>query len=242
MKNLIKLLLLLGVIVYLVFAFTRFNKPNSKEVCHAVNILIADSAQASFIDAEEVGRILKKGKLYPLGKTMADINGEAIQQYLLKNPLIAEVICYKAPGGDVNISVSQRLPVVRVMADNGDNYFLDNTGNIMPHVKYAADVVIATGHISHDYARRHLFRLGRHIMNDPFWNNQTEQIHIDPQGNIALTPRVGDQILFLGKPVNLQKKLEHLKAFYQKAMNTVGWNKYARISAEFDNQIICTKK
>ena len=46
MKNLIKLILLLGVIVYLVFAFTRFNKPNEKDTCQAVNIVITDSAQA----------------------------------------------------------------------------------------------------------------------------------------------------------------------------------------------------
>ena len=242
MKNLIKLVLLLGVIVYLVFAFTRFNKPNEKDTCQAVNIVITDSAQASFIDADEVERLLKDSRIYPLGRTMVDINGKAIQQFLLKNPLIADAVCFKAPGGEVNISIKQRLPVVRIMADNGEDYFIDNKGSVMPRVKYAADVVIATGHISHDYARRHLFRLGRHIQNDPFWNDQTEQIHVDPQGNIEIVPRVGDQILNLGKPTDLQKKLENLRTFYEKAMNTVGWNKYARISAEFNNQIVCTKK
>ena len=208
MKNLIKLVLLLGVIVYLVFAFTRFNKPNEKDTCQAVNIVITDSAQASFIDADEVDRLLKDSRLYPLGRTMVDINGKAIQQFLLKNPLIADAVCFKAPGGEVNISIKQRLPVVRIMADNGEDYFIDNKGSVMPRVKYAADVVIATGHISHDYARRHLFRLGRHIQNDPFWNDQTEQIHVAPCGRPDPQP---------GKTHRLTEKAGKPKGFLRKS-------------------------
>ena len=33
-----------------------------------------------------------------------------------------------------------------------------------------------------------------------------------------------------------------MRTFYQSALNRVGWNKYERISIEFNNQIICTKK
>ncbi len=242
MKNVFKLLLLLSLIVYLVFAFTRFNQPDKGTICRAVNVTITDSAQAGFISADEVTRILKAGRLYPMGRPQSDINGEAIQQLLKKNPFIADAVCYKAPSGDVNISVTQRLPVMRVIADNGDNYFIDGTGNAMPRLNYTADVVVATGHITEKYARRHLARLGRHLQSDPFWNDQTQQINVDEQGNMELIPRAGDQVLYLGQPVGLQKKLAHLKAFYEQAMNTIGWNKYSRISAEFDNQIICTKK
>ena len=242
MKTVLKLLLLLGLIVYLVFAFTRFNKPDETTVCKAVNVTIKDSSRAGFITADEVRRLLKNSKLYPVGRTVGDVNGEAIERILEKNPFIAEAICYKSPDGDVNISVEQRLPVMRIIADNGDNYFIDGKGGIMPRLDYAADVVVATGHISKQYAQRHLVRLGRHLQSDPFWNDQTQQINIDRRGNMEIIPRVGDHVLYLGKPVDLQKKLNHLRAFYEQAMNTVGWNKYSRISAEFSNQIICTRK
>ena len=42
--------------------------------------------------------------------------------------------------------------------------------------------------------------------------------------------------------VNYEEKFEKLETFYKKALNQIGWNKYSRISLEFDNQIICTKK
>ena len=41
---------------------------------------------------------------------------------------------------------------------------------------------------------------------------------------------------------NFENKLARLKEFYQKGLNQVGWNKYSRISLEFSNQIICTKR
>ena len=49
------------------------------------------------------------------------------------------------------------------------------------------------------------------------------------------------------KPANLrdllvEEKFERLKTFYEKGLNQIGWNKYSRISLEFNNQIICTKK
>lgn len=241
MKTVIKLLLLLGGVVYLVFAFTHFNRPNDEQTCRAVHIAITDSTQASFIGTDEVEQLLRKEGLYPLGKAMKDINGDTIQRYLQENPLIANAVCYKSPGGDVNISISQRLPVIRIMASNGDNYFIDNRGDIMPRQDYTANVVVATGDIPKEYALHYLYPLGVHIQESPFWNDLAEQINVDPRGNIEIVPRLGNQILCLGKPADFQKKLGHLESFYKKAMNTVGWNKYARISAEFDNQIVCTK-
>ena len=55
-------------------------------------------------------------------------------------------------------------------------------------------------------------------------------------------PRVGDQILFLGKIDDYMEKFSKLQKFYKEALNEVGWNKYNRINVEFGNQIICTKK
>jgi cell division protein FtsQ len=55
-------------------------------------------------------------------------------------------------------------------------------------------------------------------------------------------PRVGEHIIFLGKAGDYDQKFERLEKFYKKALNEIGWNKYSRISLEFDNQIICTKK
>ena len=69
---------------------------------------------------------------------------------------------------------------------------------------------------------------------DSFWNAQIEQIHVLPGKNIELVPRVGDHLIYLGKMAGFEKKLKRVKAFYERGLNQVGWNKYSRINVEFD--------
>lgn len=241
MKAAFKLLLLVGLIVYLVFAFTRFTRRGSSEVCEVVKVTVADSAQAGFITQEEVCKILKAARIYPVGLPIDSVDSEAIEKALVRNTFIKEAVCYKAPGGRLNVLVSQRMPVLRVIADNGEDYYIDEEGFTMLPQGYEANLVVATGHIDKAFTKRHLVRLGQHIAADPFWNNQIEQINVTSEGEIELVPRVGNQTLFLGRPVNLQKKLENLRIFYKRVMPTVGWNKYSHINLEYENQVICTK-
>jgi cell division protein FtsQ len=55
-------------------------------------------------------------------------------------------------------------------------------------------------------------------------------------------PRVGEHIIYLGRPVNVEKKLQRLEKFYRYGLSVAGWNKYSYINMEFDNQIICKKR
>lgn len=241
MKILIKLLLLFGLTFYLLFAFTHITDKGSDTVCSSVEMAIVDSMHAGFITEKEVDHILKSSGLYPIGRLMDSISSKQIEEQLTKNPFIKSAVCYKTPGGRVNIIITQRLPVMRIMADNGDDYYIDDNGYTMAPGNYVADLTIATGNIDKKFTRKHLVRLGKHLRAFDFWNNQIEQIHITADQKMELVPRVGDHIIYIGRPVNLQRKLDNLEKFYRKVMPAVGWNKYSRINLEFENQIICTK-
>ena len=130
---------------------------------------------------------------------------------------------------------------MRVLSDSGENYFIDSLGKIMPHMHYTADMAVATGHISHSYARKNLIPLGRLLQEDAFWNGQVQQIHVDSAGNMEMIPRVGEHVVYIGEPVDIPQKFERLKTFYERVLSNVGWNKYSRINIEYSNQIICKK-
>ena len=89
---------------------------------------------------------------------------------------------------------------------------------------------------------KELYELGLFLKEHPFWDAQIQQINVTAAKDLELVPRVGEHIIFIGKPGNYEKKFDRLKTFYKKGLNQVGWNKYSRISLEFENQIICTKK
>ena len=122
------------------------------------------------------------------------------------------------------------------------NYYLDEKGQPMPLSNSSANVAIVTGMADRTFVTKELYELGLFLQSNPLWKAQIQQINITPSKELEMVPRVGDHILFLGKPGNYEQKFGRLEKFYKKGLNQIGWNKYSRISLEFDNQIICTKK
>jgi len=146
--------------------------------------------------------------------------------------------------------------VIRIKADNGDDYYVDDKNSVMPNTSYTSDLVIATGYISRSFATKYLSPLGKAVMANDLWKNLIEQIHVLPDRSIELVPRVGDHIIYIGKLPEyikggsrektiadfMERKLVRLEKFYKYGLSYAGWNKYSYINIEFDNQIICKKR
>ena len=151
------------------------------------------------------------------------------------------VECYKTHTGHVNIKIVQRMPVMRIKADNGDDYYVDEHGNIMPATRLVSNLAVATGHINKTYAQKILTNIGVYLLKHPMWLCQVEQLNVLADGSMEMVPRVGNHIVYLGLPVKLDKKFARLEKFYRYGLSKAGWNKYAYINVEFDNQIICRR-
>lgn len=233
----------IAIAVYLLLAVTAFNKPDGRsDVCTQVKINISDDIVDGFLDADEIKKILQRHSMYPLAKQMETVNVREIEETLENSPFVDHAQCYKTQTGHVCISLTQRMPVMRVKADNGDDYYIDSRGGIMPNTRYTTDLIIATGHISRKFAEKVLTPLGNVIVNDKFWHNQIVQINVLDDGTVEMVPRVGEHVVYLGRPANVKEKLARLEKFYKYGLSKVGWNKYSYINIEFDNQIICKKR
>lgn len=242
-KRILLSLVLLLVIAYLAVAVTAFNRKPVGTVCHDVELVVKDTVYAGFITKKEVTSMLQKKGISPIGKELDRIRTKTLEEVLSKHPLIDRVECYKTPSGKLCIEVTQRIPILRIMSANGENYFIDNKGTVMPpDAKCVAHLAIVTGNVEKSFAMRDLYKFGVFLQRNSFWDAQIEQIHVLPGRNVELVPRVGDHIIYIGKLKGFEKKLKRVKVFYEKGLNRVGWNKYSRINVEFDNQIICTKR
>lgn len=241
-KNSMIVLLDIAIAVYLLFAITVFNTPDDRsQICSKVVINILDNQTDGFLNNGEIKKLLEQKNSYPEGQPLSEVSVRKMEDILKKSPLVESVECYKGQDGKVYIKLCQRLPIIRIKSNNGDDYYIDNKGEIMPHTKYVSDRIIATGHIQKSYATKILAPIANELANDEFWQNQIEQINILENGGIELVPRVGDHIIYLGNHTHLTRKLERMRMFYKYGLQEAGWNKYSYISVEFDNQIICRK-
>lgn len=238
-------LLILALAGYVVYSMVFMSQPKVDERCTEVELSVAHNPQAKFIDEKGVEAILKRARLYPKGMLMKDVNTKKIEETIRENDFVANVECYKASHGKLCVKVEQRVPVIFVMPEGREGYFVDAKGKIIPNSNYAVNLVTASGNIDEAYASSKLADFGQYLQTDAFWNNQIEQIYVTKnkkgQQVVEIVPRVGEHIVYLGTIDDYQHKLHKLRTFYEKAMGKVGWNKYARINLEYGNQIICTK-
>lgn len=240
-KTLLKTLLLFATLSYLIFAVVKVSHPTQEMVCTGVEFLFTDSGQTNLIDRPMLEMLLTKNKIAPKGHMLADIDLHDIEQRLSANPYIDTVNCYHTASGKLCVRVTPRRPLLHVFAQDGDEFYIDTKGGIMPAGGLPTDLPIVTGHVTRQMSNTRLLMLGNLLQSDQYWKRQAQQVVINEKGWIEIIPRFSGQRILLGEPKDLQEKLNRVRMFYEKAMPRVGWNKYSTINAAFKNQIICTK-
>ena len=101
--------------------------------------------------------------------------------------------------------------------------------------------MVVTGSLSEKYAADKMLPFVQYIKKNDFWNAQIKQIHVEKDGDVLLSPLVGDQIIELGSLDDYAGKLRRMKAFYEQVLVKNNWDKYKVISLKYSNQVIAKK-
>ncbi|MBP3711202.1 MAG: cell division protein FtsQ [Bacteroidaceae bacterium] len=241
MKTAIKIFLLLAVVGYLVVAIWKFGGQAEDRTCEGIRVEIIDSIPDGFITDEYVRSILTRNKISPEGMKISEVSLEQIEQLMLEESHIERASCYYDAAGRLCIKVVPQQPILHVISQKGEDYYLSSTGLSMSTGTFNVDLCVATGNITKKFAAEHLLELARYIHDDLFWSEQIEQIHVVCPEEIELYPRVGQHVIELGSVNGFQEKLGRLRTFYREGLERVGWNKYSKISLAYDGQVVCTK-
>jgi len=242
LKKIILISVAVIIMAYLVFVVFYLNPHSSKDLtCKEIRISIVDTLERHYLNEGDITKSLVQAGLSPVGKKLSTVNLETIENKLEGNRLIKRAECYKTIDGAVQIKIYQREPILRVFSTNG-SYYIDNEGEKMPVPdNFAAYVPVASGYIDDEYAKKQLYEFVSFLQQDKFWNSQIKQIYVNSDGDVELTPVVGNHQIILGKIEDYKENLEKLRLFYEKGLSKVGWNKYSVINLKYKNQVVCTK-
>jgi cell division protein FtsQ len=238
--------LVLGV-VSLTLGFSIFER--KKIVCTDVRVEIVDSIDNQFIRGKDIRNWVLSHNPHILRKNLENIDLRTIEDGLRKVKAIEEVTVFTSivgkgkPGeGSVVVRIRQRNPEFRV-DQPGRDYYIDRFGKSVDwSPNFTPRVIIVSGVIAYEYARKRLLPLITYLREDPFLNAQIDQIHVGGNGNLTMVPRVGDQIIYFGAPEDYQIKFRNLKALYKEGFKNGGWTYYKSINVAYKNQVICLKK
>lgn len=213
-----------------------------------------------FIDENDV----LKEVLYSLkdtSKLLMQLNVTQIEERLKNHFAIKEVQVYKTIDGKLVAKVKQNRPIVRIINQKNEGFYIDEDGFLMPlSQKYTARLLVVNGRIKENYNQFYqqnlanlndslksttlldeIYQLATFIDNSTFWKAQIEQIYVNKELEIELIPKVGNHIIVFGKPNNIAAKFKKLYVFYEKGLSKTGWNEYSKVDLSFKNQIVCTK-
>jgi len=193
-----------------------------------------------YITQETVNKLLIQNKesITSVPKEILDLNG--LESVLNSNSMIKSAEVYVTVNGEVKAEVEQRKPIARV--NTNVSYYIDDQGLYMPlSSNHSARVPLVTGFVDKNQLEN-VFIIADKIHNDAFLKKHIVEIHQNEDKSINLKTRVLDFEITLGNLEHLDKKINNLKAFYQKAKKDNALINYSKVNLKFENQVVCTKK
>lgn len=226
-----------------------------------LDVVVEDSVQTAFVRSADIkGYILDS--IAPLGCAMHSVDLAVIESQLLSNPYIGWCEVSSTTQGAILVRVRQLRPIMRVLGQNGYNFYIDSSLNIMRRSKeFHPTVPTISGTPCFGFSKEFFGRLDKKkysadveslkklinfvsvVEADDFLNGLLTQIYVTcgSKGELEVTavPSVGRAVIYIGGIDGMiDHKLHKIKAFYRSAYSHAGLDSATVVDARFKNQII----
>jgi cell division protein FtsQ len=193
-----------------------------------------------YIKQETVNKLLIENKTdaQSIRKVKLDLN--QLEKSINSNPMIEKSEVFVSIDGVLKAEVKQKTPVARIFNEEG-SFYIDYQGNIMPlSDEFTARVPIISGDIN-NVNKDDFSKLLRFIYNDDFLKKNIIGIQITTVGSLKMQTRNFNYEILFGKSINMERKFNNYKAFFQKAVVDSSLYHYRKINLTFTQQVVCTK-
>lgn len=240
-------LVLLGSLTTIALMAARFQ---SEEVIKDVNaeVILLDNGNNLILPDDITRTVIKKfGPLKNLPVDMIDMR--SIEQFLLTSPYVKEASVFLGASGELTLSIRQRMPIMRVVDNQGMHWYIDADTVRMPVSRnFTARVPLVNGDfpsttdIKKSWPISSLFDVTLMLQENEFMGSLIDQIYMESKEKIWMVPRMGPSKILIGNTNDLDDKVERIRKFYKKALPSTGWDTYAYIDARFAGQIVGKKR
>ncbi len=222
--------------------------------CTGLSVVIADSSTNSFVSAADVKKYLDREYGDYVGQPLDSIDLAEVERIVDGRSAVHKSQAYTTRDGKLNVTVTQRTPVVRFQKEDG-GFYADAEGFLFPlQSSYSSRVQIIDGQIplkaNSGYKgeitdAKEKEWLGKvldvvnYMENSKVWKDKIVQITVSDGGELTLVPRVGKERFLFGQPDDIAGKFRKMEMYYTHILPEKGSEAYTSVSVEYDGQIVC---
>ena len=238
-SNLILNIQLIAIFILVIFLYSFTSKRNADRKIIKPEIEFADT-KTPFITHETVNNLL----IVNFGGTLTiqkdRVNLKKIEQTINKHNLIENSEVFLSVDGKFKTIVKQKIPIARVFYEN-TSFYVDYKGDKMPlSDNFTARVPLVYGKFNVD-KEKSFVELLQTIYNDDFLRKNIIGLQILSDKSIKLKNRNYSYDIVFGKAIQIDRKFNNYKAFFQKAVQDTLIDSYKEVNLKFIKQVVCTK-
>lgn len=222
---------------------------HAQRICQGIDIHILQPTDHQFIQEPAVlARITEMYAGVIVGKQFQQIASKKIENTIKSDNFVRTCKVYKNWNGHLKITIVPKRPIARIVGIERLDKYIDEQGEILPlSANYTARVLLVYDRhllsihktLKESKYGLALLQLVKIIDQDPFWQSQISQISTDAKNRLTFATQLGNQVITFGRLEKIGEKMKKLKLFYKVILPYKGWNRYNRVSLEFDHQIVC---
>ncbi len=247
------------------FSLAFVSKSESNTTIKSVSIAIQNNDENPFLTENDITTFFKERNDSLINNQYKNINIPELEKALNSHPAIQNAEVAGNVYGELKINIVQRTPVLRIINNDGESYYIDSQSRLMPlNENYCARVLVVTGFVFEPFGRRcdftveqikqnktfkevslldDILDVSNYITSDSILNPLIQQIYVNEDKELELFPSIGNQKIIFGNAENISEKFNKLKLFYTQGLNkTDSWTKYSIINLKYKNIVVCTKK
>jgi|GEM_PF-2804306 len=203
------------------------------------------------IQNDEVKKIIYDGyrrDVEDLTVELLDI--KVVEELLEKEPFIANADVFVNADDRLDVNIDQAHAAIRIMDEKGRSYYLTENVQPFPISKHAsARVTVFTGAIklfdgnvdSLSATQKGVVEMMNILKENRFAQKMIEQVHVRPNGEFLIQPKMGRFKFDLGQPMDLEDKIMRMELAYKEVLPYQGWTTYKIIDLSFDGLIRAQK-
>lgn len=139
-------LIWVAIISYLLWAGNLGERKHSEAMVKELRVVVRDSSEIKITRSSEIARMIISAGLNPVGDHIDSVDLKSIADLVSSRDFIRNAKASVDLEGIVTVSLSQREPIMRVITENGYDFYYTADGYIVPSGRHSAHYVpVVTG-------------------------------------------------------------------------------------------------